>query len=188
MHEFFLEDEMKKMYAGGWFEIVLIFGPLFGIFLYVLAGVILFCNYGFNEAVLIIAIAVFLMFCLSGILIWYGRILFLTWITFHDEYLIIKTLFRKAVIMRYDEIAGCGIGYYFHGRMISGIGIMQYYIFLSNGEFDDSLRKTINRWRPKKQKYVKIAFSQKKYDYILTKLPKNLSTIIRYDHDRFIPR
>ena len=90
--------------------------------------------------------------------------------------------------MRYDEIAGCGIGYYFHGRMISGIGIMQYYIFLSNGEFDDSLRKTINRWRPKKQKYVKIAFSQKKYDYILTKLPKNLSTIIRYDHDRFIPR
>ena len=27
-----------------------------------------------------------------------------------------------------------------------------------------------------------------KYDYILTKLPKNLSTIIRYDHDRFIPR
>ena len=179
---------MKKMYAGGWFDIVLIFGFLFGMFPCVLTGVILFCNYGFNEAVLIYAIAVFLMFCLFGFLIWYGRILFLTWITFLDEYLIIKTLFRKAVIMRYDEIAGCGIGYYFHGRMISGIGIMLYYIFFTNDEFDDSFRKKINRWRPKKQKYVKILFNQKKYDYILTKLPKNLSTIIRYDHDRFIPR
>ena len=137
---------------------------------------------GQKTSLLVLFLLVIPYYLLMGAVLWNARRQFFTWVTFTSDLLIIRTLFCKTVELPYEQIKECGIGWYFHGRP-SGLGSVLVYMFFSEVEFDSSLRTSINKWHPKNCKYVKIAFTGKRFDTIVKTVPKALEAALKNDYN-----
>ena len=108
-----------------------------------------------------------------------------SWGVFGKESVTIKTFFQKQEIINYSDCAACGIAVYTHGVLNSSVGTKQYFIFLSRDAFDERFRTRINLWRPSKTR-IKVQFSKKLYDYLLTVLPEFQAASIKRDYQKFM--
>ena len=128
--------------------------------------------------------------CLSGfciccsvmwgmILVKYGAYVF-SWCELSENEVIIKTWFKKPYIIRYDQCSDIGIGFYIHGVMNSSLGSKHYYIYLSYGRIDESLKSRINHLVSSKT-CLKIGYNRKTYEYLLQHLPKSKAISLKAD-------
>lgn len=108
-----------------------------------------------------------------------------TWGNFGTGCVKLKTLFTKPYVMEYDKCISCGIGYYFHGAYNSQVvGSKMYYIFLSYDSFDEKYRTRMNLWKPTKTR-IKIKYSKKLYDYLITVLPEEQAWMLTCDYNKY---
>lgn len=105
-----------------------------------------------------------------------------TWVTFNDSGIKIKTLFRKASYIRYDEIKSIGIGLYVHGVLNSKTGTKVVFIYFSSEPFDEKYRLNMNLWKPSATR-LKIGFDEKLYEYLLSILSPKHSRPLQRDYD-----
>ena len=171
------------MYAGSSFEITMLL--LQAVAFIVGIWVWLFIRDGMEnrEWLLFLFLLIVPYYSLIIFVFWRAKMPFLSWILFLEDHLVIYTLFCKKRTMLYSEIKGCGIGSYDHGTFI-GLSQKRFFVFLSEKELDDDYRTHINRWIPKKSRYVKIAINKKRYESIVGYLPQKLADLIQCDYKK----
>ena len=107
-----------------------------------------------------------------------------SWGSFQNEAVQIMTGISKSSTMVYKKCKGCGIGFYIHGILNSKAGTKIYFIYLSYDMFDESFRSNINLWKPSPTR-IKVEFSKKLYDYLLTVLPRKQSQMLSRDYEKY---
>ena len=112
-------------------------------------------------------------------------LLFYSWGTFDEKGIHIKSLFSKNFEIEYEKCKSIGIGLYVHGVMGSDLGSKEKYIFFSYGGFREQFRLNINQWQPNKTR-IKVKYSKKLYDYLLTVLPEEHITALKNDYETYV--
>ncbi|MBO5797899.1 MAG: hypothetical protein J6R77_06095 [Clostridia bacterium] len=110
-----------------------------------------------------------------------------SWGRFQSNGVEIISGFSKRNTMIYEKCKGCGIGFYTHGLLNSKAGTKIYFIYLSYDAFDESFRSNINLWEPF-QGRIKVQFSKKLYEYLLSVLPKKQSQMLCRDYERYLEK
>lgn len=106
------------------------------------------------------------------------------WGIFKEDCVQIKAWFAEPYALMYEKCNGCGIGYYIHGVLNSQVvGTRMYYIYFSYDPVDKSSATHINLWKPSRTR-IKVAYSEKLYDYLLSVLPPNQAKMLKKDHQR----
>lgn len=131
------------------------------------------------------------LLCVSCIIIWCliirkYAIQFYGWGVFNEKGIQIKTLFsRKPIEIEYAKCKSIGIGLYVHGVMNSDVGSKVKYIFFSYEPFNEEFRLNINQWQPAPTR-IKVEFSKKLYDYLLTVLPEEQADCLKSDYEKYV--
>ncbi len=110
-----------------------------------------------------------------------------SWGRFTSNGVQVITGFKQTSTILYKNCFGCGIGYYTHGILNSQCGTKIYFIFLSYNRFDESYRSKINLWKPSGTQ-IKVEFSEKLYEYLLTVLPKKQSRMLVKDYEKYFKK
>lgn len=108
-----------------------------------------------------------------------------SWGTFDEKGVHIKSLFSKNIEIEYAKCKSIGIGLYVHGVMGSDLGSKEKYIFFSYGGFREQFRLNINQWQPNETR-IKVKYSKKLYDYLLTVLPEEHANILKSDYETYV--
>ena len=112
-------------------------------------------------------------------------LLFYSWGTFDEKSIHIKSLFSKNFEIEYEKCKSIGIGLYVHGVLGSDLGSKERYIFFSYGGFREQFRLNINQWQPNETR-IKVKYSKKLYDYLLTVLPKQQAKMLKNDYETYV--
>ena len=107
-----------------------------------------------------------------------------SWGIFQKKAVKVITLFSKNSIILYDKCKSCGIGFYTHGVFNSQIGTKVFFIFLSYDVFNEKFRSKINLWKPTETR-IKVKFSKRLYEYLLTVLPRKQSLMLQNDYKKY---
>ena len=131
------------------------------------------------------------IFCFIGAIILasflhkYG-LQFYSWGTFDENGVIVKSLFsKKCIKIEYEKCKSIGIGLYVHGVAGSNIGSQVKFVFFSYNEFNEQFRLNINQWQPNETR-IKVGYSKKLYDYLLTVLPEEQASILKNDYETYV--
>ena len=175
---------MKK-YLGGAMTIYCAIIPIIAIIIFIKLSIVIF------ERGIDFFSIVFALWCVGFVIIW-GLIMhkytlqFYSWGIFDEKGIQIKTLFsKKCIEIEYAKCKSIGIGLYVHGVMGSGLGSKVKYIFFSYQPFNEDYRLNINLWQPSPTR-IKIEFSKKLYDYLLTVLPEEQATCLKNDYEKYV--
>ena len=134
-----------------------------------------------------IFIALYCVFCtiLAAFMIHKFSLLFYSWGTFDEKGIHIKSLFSKNFEIEYAKCKSIGIGLYVHGVLNSDLGSKEKYIFFSYGGFREQFRLNINQWQPNETR-IKVKYSKKLYEYLLTVLPKQQAKWLKNDYETYV--
>lgn len=108
-----------------------------------------------------------------------------SWGRFQSEDVRVRTGFAKKHTIIYKKCKSCGIGFYTHGVLNSKVGTKECFIFLSYDAFDESFRANINLWKPTETR-IKVGFSKKLYQYLISNLPEKQSSMLQRDYERYM--
>ena len=109
-----------------------------------------------------------------------------SWGVFTENCIKIKTLFSKKTIeIEYEKCRSIGIGMYVHGVLNSDLGSKEKFIFFSYESFEEKYRLNINQWKPSTTR-IKVGYSKKLYDYLLTVLPKQQAKWLKNDYETYV--
>ena len=111
---------------------------------------------------------------------------FYSWGVFDEKGVIVKSLVsKKQIEIEYAKCKSIGIGLYVHGVLGSDLGSKEKYIFFSYGDFREQFRLNINQWQPNETR-IKVKYSKKLYDYLLTVLPEEHATALKSDYETYV--
>lgn len=110
-----------------------------------------------------------------------------SWGEFKEDCVRIRTVFSQKYTVEYSKCRSAGIGYYVHTIALCGAGPKVYFIYLSYDYFDESYRTRMNAWMPS-QTRIRVGFSRKLYNYLLTVLPAEQAHSLRCDYEKYIKK
>ena len=175
---------MKKYLGGSMGAYCAIMSIFIILFFVIFAIVILTPPIYTGQIILAIFLAI-------GAIIWglfihkYGLQLY-SWGTFDENGVMVKSLYsKKCIEIEYEKCKSIGIGLYVHGVAGSNIGSKVKYIFFSYNEFNEQFRLNINQWQPNETR-IKVGYSKKLYDYLLTVLPEEQASILKNDYETYV--
>lgn len=108
-----------------------------------------------------------------------------SWGLFDENGVSITTAFSRSYSIEYSKCKSCGIGYYVHGILNSGVGTKQYFIYLSYDKFDESFRTKMNFWKPTSSQ-LKVGFDPELFSFLIEVLPYKLANCLLEDYRKYI--
>lgn len=108
----------------------------------------------------------------------YGKNNMFIWGKFIDKGIEIYVLFSKKYIIEYDKCNDIGFACYFDGRGNRTRGFKYNYIYLAYDGVSKKYKYSINRIKNSKS-FVKIKYSPKMYDYLLSVLPAKQARMLK---------
>ena len=108
-----------------------------------------------------------------------------SWGQFGEDKIKIHIGFSRSFCLEYEKCKSIGIGMYTHGILNSSVGSKIYFIFFSYQPFDEKYRTTINLWKPSSTR-IKVCFSKKLYEYLLTVLPRKHAMSLQHDYEKYV--
>lgn len=150
-------------------------------------GIFSFTPNQFEASVVLLIMCVFAWLSLL-FFAWTNRRQLYSWGVFKENGVYISVPFQKNSLIEYDKCMSCGIGVYRHAFMNSPHSIWGTnvsFIFLSIEPFPEKYRTQINLWMPSSTQ-IKVHFSNKLYEYLLTVLPQKNARMLKNDYKIYI--
>lgn len=108
-----------------------------------------------------------------------------SWGTFYKDKVIVKNPFRKKFTVEYNKLVDVGVGYYFHGVTHSQIiGSKIKYIYLSCTYLTKKDKVNLNML-PINESFIKVGYSDKLYNYLLSVLSRKQSVSLRQSKEEY---
>lgn len=121
-------------------------------------------------ALLLIGGAVYI----EALLVHFSNI-FLSWGTFLEKGIIVKSWFRPAFMIEYAKCCDVGIGMYVPPY---NAGVPNIFIYLSYDPVAKKYLHQINMLRPT-ERFIKIGYNKKMYNYLMSVLPKQQARMLK---------
>lgn len=108
---------------------------------------------------------------------------FYTWIVLDESRILVKTLFKKSYCLEYGKCAQIGIGGYIHH--VYTVGTSVKFIYFSYDKIAENLKTRLNTVHPTKR-FVKVAYSDKLYNYLMDILPQKQTAELERTKQKYI--
>ena len=107
-----------------------------------------------------------------------------SWGVFEEDRVVVKNPFKRIFYIEYDKLVDVGFGYYVHGILNTQVGSKVNYIYLSCVYLTEKDKINTNLL-PITNKFVKVGYSEKLYNYLIDVLPEKQSRKLKRSKEEF---